>query len=518
MKKVNVITAAQAAEMIKDNATVALGGFVAGGIPEAIHEAVEARFLEVGAPRDLTLVWIAGCGTRNHTNADHYAHEGMVKKVIGGHFNFLPEISQMVIDNKIQGYNVPQGALAFMMRDSAAHKIGTLTPTGLGSFADPRNGGGRLNDITTEDIVKVIEIDGQEQLYYPRLGLDVALIRGTYADELGNITFEKEMAPLDSTAMAMAVHNNGGKVIIQVEKVVKFGSIDPKMVKIPGIYVDAVVVCPAEDPRSAQIIGGHYDPAYAGNVQVSVAGLEPKPLDAKKIIGRRAAMELSKNVVVNLGVGVPEYVSAVASEEGIEEEMTLTVECGPIGGVPGGGNRFGGTLNAHAYVDESYQFDFYDGGGLDVCYLGLGEADVEGNVNVSRLGTKLTGCGGFMSIAGNSKKIIFCGTFTNGLKIKTGDGKLTITEEGKKHKFIQRVGEITFAGKVAAKNHKDVTYVTERCVFRLQEDGLHLVEVAPGIDIETQILGEMDFAPIVDENVKLMDERIFRDEPMGLTL
>jgi propionate CoA-transferase len=198
--------------------------------------------------------------------------------------------------------------------------------------------------------------------------------------------------------------------------------------------------------------------------------------------------------------------------------MTLTVECGPIGGVPGGGSRFGGTLNAHAYVDESYQFDFYDGGGLDVCYLGLGEADVEGNVNVSRLGTKLTGCGGFMSIAGNSKKIIFCGTFTNGLKIATGDGKLTITEEGKKHKFIQRVGEITFAGKVAAKNHKDVTYVTERCVFRLMEDGLHLVEVAPGIDIETQILGEMDFAPIVDENVKLMDERIFRDEPMGLTL
>lgn len=270
----------------------------------------------------------------------------------------------------------------------------------------------------------MIEIEGEEQLFYLRIGLDVAFIRGTYADELGNITLEKEMAPLDCTAQAMAVHNNGGTVVVQVEKVVKAGQLDPKLVKIPGIYVDAVVVCPAEDPHQFQSINCPYDPAYAGNTQVAVEGLEPKKLDAKKIIGRRAAMELKKNVVVNLGVGVPEWVSAVAAEEGVSDEMTLTVECGPIGGVPGGGLRFGGTLNAQAYVDEPYQFDFYDGGGLDLCYLGLAEVDPSGNVNVSRLGTRITGSGGFMNISSNSKKAIFCGTFTNGVKIKTATENL----------------------------------------------------------------------------------------------
>lgn len=517
MGQVKVLTAREAADLIKDNDTLTISGFVANGIPEALNTAAEERFLETGSPKNLTLFYVAGTGNKDGSHADHFAHDGMIKRVIGGHFNFVPNICQMLYDNKIEGYNIPQGAIAQMLRDSAGHKIGTFTHVGLGTFADPRNGGGRLNEATKEDIVKLMEIEGQEQLFYPRLGIDVAFIRGTYADELGNVTMEKEMAPLDCTAQAMAVHNNGGTVIVQVERVVKAGQLDSKLVKIPGIYVDAVVECPADDPKQSQSINCTYDPAYSGNTQVPVSSLEPKVLDAKKIIGRRAAMELKKNVVVNLGVGVPEWVSAVAAEEGIAGEMTLTVECGPIGGVPGGGLRFGGTLNAQAYVDESYQFDFYDGGGLDLCYLGLAEVDIDGNVNVSRLGTRITGSGGFTNISSNSKKAVFCGTFTNGVKIKTGDGKLTILEEGKKHKFVNKVTEITFSGVVAGKNDKSVLYVTERAVFELKADGVHLIEVAPGIDIQTQVLDQMDFKPIVGE-VKVMDPRIYTDEVMGLTI
>ena len=522
MGKVKVLTAREAADLIKDGDTLTLSGFVANGIAEALNAAAEERFLETGHPKDLTLFYVAGTGNKDGSHADHYAHEGMIKRVIGGHFNFVPQICEMLYANKIEGYNIPQGAIAQMLRDNAAHKVGTFTHVGLGTFADPRNGGGRLSEKTTEDIVKIIELEGQEQLFYPRIPIDVAFIRGTYADELGNVTMEKEMAPLDCTAQAMAVHNNGGLVVVQVERVVKAGQLDSKLVKIPGIYVDAVVECPADDPHQSQSINCTYDPAYSGNVQVPVSSLEPKKLDAKKIIGRRAAMELKKNVVVNLGVGVPEWVSSVAAEEGIAGEMTLTVECGPIGGVTGGGLRFGGTVNAQAYVDEAYQFDFYDGGGLDLCYLGLAEVDINGNVNVSRLGSRITGSGGFTNISSNSKKAVFCGTFTNGVKIKTGDGKLTILEEGKKHKFVNKVTEITFSGVVAGKAGKDVIYVTERAVFALKADGVHLIEVAPGIDVETQVLAQMDFEPIVDRdengNVKLMDERIFKDEVMGLTI
>ena len=522
MGKVKVLTARQAADLIKDGDTVTLSGFVANGIAEALNTAAEERFLETGHPKDLTLFWVAGTGNKDGSHADHYAHEGMVKKVIGGHFNFVPKICEMLSENKIEGYNVPQGAIAQMLRDNAARKVGTISHVGIGTFADPRNGGGRLNEKTKEDIVKIIELEGQEQLFYPRIPLDVAFIRGTYADELGNITLEKEMAPLDATSQAMAVHNNGGLVVVQVERVVKAGHLDPKLVKIPGIYVDAVVECPADDPKQSQSINCTYDPAYAGNTQVPVSSLEPKKLDAKKIIGRRAAMELKKNVVVNLGVGVPEWVSSVAAEEGVADEMTLTVECGPVGGVPGVGLRFGGSVNAQAYMDEGYQFDFYDGGGLDLCFLGLAEVDNNGDVNVSRLGTRITGSGGFTNISSNSKKAVFCGTFTNGVKIQTGDGKLTILEEGKKHKFVKKVTEITFSGVVAGKAGKDVLYVTERAVFALKADGIHLIEVAPGIDVQTQVLDEMDFEPIVDRdadgNVKLMDARIFKDEVMGMTI
>ena len=519
MSKVKVITADEAAMLVKDGDTVVCAGFIASNIPEALEIGVEERFAKTGCPKDLTVVYVAGTGNQDGSSIDHFAHEGLVKKVIGGHYNMIPNMGKLLNENKIEGWNVPQGALASMMRDSAAHRVGTITSVGIGTFADPRNGGGRLNEKTKDDICKVIELEGEEQLFYPRLAMDVAFIRGTYADEQGNVTMEKEVAPLDGTAQAMAVHNNGGIVVVQVEKVVQAGQLDPKLVKVPGIYVDYVVEIPADDPRQLQSLHCEYNPAYAGNKREPVDALQPKVLDAKKIIGRRAAMELKKNCAVNLGIGVPEWVSAVAAEEGVADEMTLTVECGPIGGIPGGGHRFGGSLNAQAYVDEAYQFDFYDGGGLDICYLGLAEADAVGNVNVSRLGKRITGSGGFTDIASNSKKAIFCGTMTNGVKIQTGDGKLTITQEGKLHKFVNKVNEITFSGPVAAKKGRIVKYVTERAVFELKEDGMHLIEIAPGVDLQTQVLDQIDFKPIIDEGYpKLMDERIFKDEPMGLEI
>ncbi|GFI62004.1 acetate CoA-transferase YdiF [Clostridiales bacterium] len=323
------------------------------------------------------------------------------------------------------------------------------------------------------------------------------------------------MCPCDATAMAMAAKNNGGKVIVQVERVVKAGSIDPKLVKIPGMLVDAVVVSIPEEHQ--QCFNKEYDPTLTGEISAPEGISEKLALSAKKIIGRRAAMELEKNSVVNLGIGAPEYVSAVANEEGINDYMTLTVESGPVGGVPMGGTQFGGSRNADCYFDQNVMFDFYDGGGIDLAFLGLAQADESGNVNVSKFGPRIAGCGGFVDITQNAKKVFFCGTFTaGGLKTKIEDGKLIIEQEGKEHKFLKQVEQITFSGGYAAEKRQPVMYITERAVFELRKDGVYLIEAAPGVDIKTQIIDVMGFEPKTDEAVKTMDERIFKDEIMGL--
>ena len=515
MAKVKVLSAEEAVKLVKDGDTLTMAGFVGSSIPEALAKALEKRFLETGSPKDLTYTCVAGQGNKDGTAGDHFAHEGMVTKIIVAHYNFLSGLTKLITENKAQGWNIPQGVCAQMIRDSAAKRVGSLTKVGLGTFADPRNGGGKLNDITKDDIVQVLTINGEETLFYPRIGLDVAFIRGTYADENGNVVFTKEVAPLSSTSQAMAVHNNGGTVIVQVERVVKAGTLDPKLVKIPGIYVDVLVECQNED--HSQSLYCEFDPALCGEIHVPTDSRTPAPLNERKVIGRRAAMELTPDIAVNLGVGVPEYVASVADEEGIGDAMTLTVEGGPIGGIPGGGLRFGASLNAQAYVDEATQFDFYDGGGLDMCFLGLAEADEHGNVNLSRFNGRIAGSGGSISISSKSKKAIFCGTFTAGAKYEIGDGKIKITQEGKAKKFVKNVEEITFNGKLAVDEGHPIMYVTERAVFVLKEDGMHLTEVAPGIDIEKDILPMMDFTPIMDD-VKLMDERIFKDEKMGLTI
>ncbi len=514
MAKVKIMTAAEAANLIEDGMTVSTNGFVACDLPEELTSALEQRFLETGFPKNLTYFYAAGQGNRDGSGADHFAHEGMTSTVIAGHYNMAPKLGELIMQNKIKAYNLPQGTLSQLYRDIAGKKLGTLTHVGLYTFADPRVEGGKLNDVTTEDIVEVINICGEERLLYKAIPVDVALIRGTYADEQGNITMEHECCTAEATAIAQAAKNCGGKVIVQVEKVVQ--DTDPKLVKIPGIYVDAVVVTQNKEHHT-QCVGCDYDGSMTGDFRVPLGSLDYPSLSPKKIIGRRAAMELRENTIVNLGIGIPEYISMVASEEGINDRFTLTVEAGPVGGVPQGGPQFGGSVNAQAILDQPAQFDFYDGGGIDDAFLGLAQADKDGNINVSKFGPRIAGCGGFVNITQNAKRVYYCGTFTaGGLKCSTKDGKLIIDQEGKSDKFIDAVEQITFSGKYANKVGQPVMYITERAVFELREDGVYLIEVAPGIDIQTQIIDHMGFTPKMDGEPKLMDERIFKDELMGL--
>ena len=360
MKKVRVITAEEAALMVKDGDTVSTGGFVSCACPEALTKALENRFVETGHPRDLTLFFAAGQGHRDGTGGDHFGHEGMCKRVVGGHWDRAAKLGELALANKLEAYNLPQGVITHMYRDIAAHNIGTITHVGLNTFVDPRHEGGKLNKCTKEDLVKLVNIDGEERLLYKPIPINVCLVRGSYADEYGNCTVHREIGPLDVTAQCQATKNSGGIVIVQVEKIVQGGTLDPRLVKIPGIYVDAIVVGSPEDNN--QCLGMPYDGALSGEFRIPVDDIPPIPMDAKKIIARRAAMELPQDAIVNLGTGAPEKIANVCAEEGISNKMTLTVEAGSIAGVPYGGTQFGGAANSMAILDHNVQFDFYQGG------------------------------------------------------------------------------------------------------------------------------------------------------------
>lgn len=512
--KNKVVSAQEAIAIVRDGDTIACSGFVGTGTPDELICTLEKRFLETGSPKDLTLVFAAAPGDGKERGLNRLAHPGMVKRVVGGHWSLVPKLGALAVNDKIEAYNLPLGVISHLFREIAGHRAGLLTKVGLRTFVDPRQDGGRLNKKTQDALVRVMEVDGEEWLFYKAFPITVAFIRGTTSDPSGNITMEHEALTLDNLAIATAAKNCGGFVIAQVERVAATGALNPRSVVVPGVMVDCVVVAQPENHH--QTYGTVYNPAFAGEFKVALDMLAPMALDERKVIARRAAFELPMGGVVNLGIGMPEGVAAVANEERVLGYVTLTAEPGVIGGVPQSGLDFGAAVNTDAVIHQNQQFDFYDGGGLDMACLGLAQVDACGHVNVSRFGPKLAGAGGFINITQSARRLVFAGTFTaGGLEVAIEGGELRIVKEGRSRKFVKKVEQITFNGEYAAEKAQPVLYVTERCVFRRGPQGMELTEIAPGIDIERDILAHMDFEPIVGDPA-VMDRRIFRDEPMQL--
>lgn len=512
-----ILTARQAVDTyFYDGATVTFGGFANGLMhPEEIMVALEEAARSSGHPRGLRVVYASGQGDSGERGLNHLAVDGMCTTVIGGHWGLAPKLGGLAAENKLAAYNLPQGVISGLFREIAAKRPGVITHVGLDTFVDPRLEGGKMNRAAHEagDMVKLIELEGEEKLFYPAFPIDIAVIRATYADERGNCTFEREGVYAEALAQAQAAHNSGGRVIVQVEKVVSYGCLDARLIRLPGIYVDALVV--ARPENHMQTFGTQYDPAFSGEIRTPLNALSPLPMGARKIIARRAAMELTPCAVTNLGIGMPEGVASVAAEEGLES-IVLTTEVGAVGGVPAGGMDFGAATNVDCILEQPVQFDFYDGGGLDTAFLGLAQMDGDGKVNVSKFGPKIAGCGGFINITQNAKKVVYCGTFTaGGLEVSAADGTLKLLREGKVKKLVRQVEQVTFAGRYAIKHNQPVLYITERAVFALTPEGVALKEVAPGVDIQRDILDQMEFTPVITD-VTTMDSRIFREERMGL--
>jgi len=518
-----IMTAEDAVKFVNNGDVVSVCGIVGGLVPEKILTALEKRFLESGSPRDLTLVFPVAVGDVYGTaGTDHLAHEGLIKRVIGGSYvtapaaSKPPKIYEMIFQNKIEAYNFPMGVLMHLHREIAAKRPGLITGVGLRSFVDPRFNGAKMNEVTREDLIEVIKIHDKEYLFYKTFPIHIAIIRGTTADEDGNITMEHETSFSITLYQAMAARNSGGKVIAQVKRTAARGSLKAQAIRVPGILVDAIVV----DEDQKQATGINYDPSASGELRKPWGRFEEIPMGIEKILARRALMELKKGFVVNLGFGIPSLISQIALEEGLIDQITYTVEHGAIGGVPLSGLQFGGAFNPQAIIDSAAQFDFLNGGGIHAACMAFAEVDEKGNVNVSKLKNLphvLAGVGGFIDIVQNVAKIVYLGTLTTGgTKMAIEGGKIRILQEGRVLKFVPQVQHLTFDGSAAFEKGQEVTYVTERGVFKLEKEGLILTEIAPGVHLEENIKSVVAFKFTISRKLKEMDACIFKPEPMNL--
>ena len=500
--------------MVRDGWVLGAEGFVGSGTADELYVALEKRYLETGKPQEITLFHSSGPGDAGTRGINRIAHPGMFKRVISGHYGLVPQIGKRALENDFEAYNLPQGILTNFYRAVAGRRPGVFTKVGLGTFADPRIEGGKISPKAVEDIVEIVTLGGEEWLFMKSFPVDCVFIRGTTADTRGNITMEREALIVDSLAMAMAARNSGGIVIAQVERVANPETLNPHAVVVPGILVDYVVV--AQPQHHMQTFGSQFRPELCGEIRVPLTSMKPLLLDERKAMARRANLELRPYDVINLGIGYPEAVSAIANEENILSYLTMTVEPGIIGGMPLGGLDFGSSMNPEAVLSMPDQFDFYDGGGLDVTCLGFAQVTAEGNVNSSKFGPRVAGCGGFIDISQNAKRVLFMGTFTTGgIRTAVEAGRVKILEEGRVRKFVNSCDQITFCSRFAGPQGQEVFYITERCVFKLIGGRLELIEVAPGIEIERDILPHMDFRPVI-RKVAPMDPRLFRDAAMGI--
>lgn len=511
MNKFKILEADQVVGYIKDGDTIVFGGAGAGhAVPDKVLEHLGLRFKKTGSPKNLTTFHPCGIGDNDSKGLNHVAHEGLIDTNIGGFWGNAPKMAALAKDNKIKGYNFPQGVLSHLMRASASGKPGVITKVGLKTFVDPQIEGGKINSSTTEDFVSRVTIQNEDYLFYPSIKVDVAIIRGTSIDVEGNLTMEEEVGFFSMLSIAQAAKVNGGIVIAQVKNIKKTHS-NPGSVKVPGVYIDYVV----EDESQEMTFISSFEKALVDRKEpYSSANLKLEGL--KRIIMRRSSMELREGSFVNLGYGMADGVPIVAKEEGIEDKFTFMIEQGTTGGIPTTGLNFGAMYNPSSIVDDSYQFDFFQGGGLDMTFLGFAQIDQYGNVNSSRFGDALNGCGGFIDISQNSKKVVFCGSFAVKSQQEITEKGLEIRDPGKVNKFIKNVEQITFSGEFALEKGQEVLYITERALFQLTSKGLLLKEIAPGVDLEKDILNMMDFKPIIDDPLKIYDADIFKECRLGL--
>ncbi len=507
-----VVSFEEAVSYIHDADTLMIGGSGGGhAVPEALIVALEQRYLRDGSPRQICLFHPVGIGDNKSQGVGHLAHPGLVKRIVAGALVNSPAFQKLAEDNKVEAYTLPQGALSELVREMASGRPGLLTKTGMHTFVDPRQAGGRQSACAHDNLVELVQLAGSDWLFYKPYRVDVAFLRGTTADEDGNISMEHEAVYGEMLSMAQATRRNGGIVIVQVSRLTQRATLPPKQVKIPGMLVDLVVV----DPHQRQTYKMDYSPAYAGEIRLPLSEITPLPMDERKVIARRAAMELRPGAVCNLGSGVSTGIATIAAEEAFLDRIILTNEQGLIGGAPSADS--GAAVNYSSIIDQPYQFDFYDGGGLDLAFLSFAEVDEEGNVNVSRFNGRIIGVGGFINISQHARKVIFSGTFTaGGLDISWPSGKTVIAQEGKFNKFVSRVEQISYSGPFAGQRAQEALYITERAVFRRVDQGIELVEIAPGIDLERDILAHMDFKPLVARDLKTMDARLFCAEIMDL--